>query len=653
MFHDHHACQPYRARPGNRRRRLARAILLAGILATSTIVAPVPSSWAQTGTLAAGSGSLAANQNVTRSPSDLPRARSQDAHLLGSRSFQIPVIVSQGADPNARIELLVVDGPSDPALTDHAALAWETAAAQPSTQTTPFSYTATSDGEYWFATRTVSGRGPASTIGSVMKVFVDTTPPMIDMVADADGDGNVRVDLSIEDATDPKQIQLRYTTDRVAKWVDVPTPDAGGTVIQPPGDWDKVAVHVTVVDAAGNRNAVQKIVGRPRVASQPIERYASAPVQRYDARPAPYRVGADRSHYQPAADRSADDLPPPASPEQISHGFDEADIAPPVPRGMEETRLVGPDKLPQTSPPTSTDMASSAKPVPPPRPAPRQRPATAAEAFKPIDAPSAVTEIADASASADRLEAPRTEESEGETIETPEGEIDRDSPSPAPYRANRISEETLRGRVPIRYSDSERFSLEYELEAVGVQGVDAIELYGSLDQGKTWSLWGRDPDKVSPFDIETRDQGVFGYRIVVVGQNGLASPRPLAGDPADILVVVDRDVPQARITGAKYGIGSEIGSLVIEYECDDVNLKDRPVALSFSRTPDGPWTTIAGGLTDQGRYAWPADPQLPRAFYLRIDVTDSAGNVGTHVLDQPIDAQGLAPRARIRGFRSM
>ena len=62
---------------------------------------------------------------------------------------------------------------------------------------------------------------------------------------------------------------------------------------------------------------------------------------------------------------------------------------------------------------------------------------------------------------------------------------------------------------------------------------------------------------------------------------------------------------------------------------------------------------MAAGLSNDGDYVWPADPQLPRQFYLRIDATDQAGNVGTFVLDRPINAQGLAPRARIRGFQSI
>jgi hypothetical protein len=208
-------------------------------------------------------------------------------------------------------------------------------------------------------------------------------------------------------------------------------------------------------------------------------------------------------------------------------------------------------------------------------------------------------------------------------------------------------------RAPIRHSDSERFSLDYELQAVGNLGVEAIELYGSVDGGESWELWGTDPDRISPFDIETKEEGLFSFRIVVVGRNGLASPRPQRGETPDIVVVVDKVKPQVRITAAQYGEGNRIGALVIRYECVDANLGPRPISLSFSDTTNGPWTTIAAGLRNDGDYVWPADPKLPRKIYLRIDCKDAAGNVGTYILDKPIDVQGLAPRAKIRGFQSL
>ena len=295
-------------------------------------------------------------------------------------------------------------------------------------------------------------------------------------------------------------------------------------------------------------------------------------------------------------------LPPPASPMQIGEGFGLNSSHASIPGGVAESKSAS-------------------------------EPRTVAEAMRPITEESAVAKLQQ-----EQIPAPK-----------PHAEVER-------YRSERASSlesKSAMQRAPVRFSDSERFSLEYELEAVGSQGVEAIELYGSLDHGRTWSLWGQDPNRSSPFDIETKGEGVFGFRIVVVGGNGLASPRPLAGESPDIFVVVDRTRPSIRITGARYGEGDRTGGLVIRYECNDTNLPRRPIGLAFSGSPDGPWTTIAAGLENTGEYVWRADPNLPRQLYLRIDGTDQAGNVGTYILDQPIDTQGLAPRARIRGFQPM
>ncbi|MEM6473997.1 MAG: hypothetical protein AAF802_30890, partial [Planctomycetota bacterium] len=229
--------------------------------------------------------------------------------------------------------------------------------------------------------------------------------------------------------------------------------------------------------------------------------------------------------------------------------------------------------------------------------------------------------------------------------------------SEANQRANRETQQRFdlaqldRG-IPFRYSDSNQFSLEYELEAIGELGAQAIELYGSLDGGETWERWGADRDGSSPFDIETKGEGVFAFRMVVLGNNGLSSPRPLSGDSPDIAVVVDQQLPQVKITSARYGRGDRTGSLIVEYECEDDHLMTRPIAISFSDSLEGPWTTIAAGLRNDGSYVWPADPQLPPRIFLRVDATDKAGNIGTYLLDQPIATGGLAPRARILGFRS-
>jgi hypothetical protein len=523
------------------------------------------------------------------------------------------------------------------------------------------------------------------------------------LVADADAAGRVSAQVSLDDSTPLRSIQLHYVTDAVRQWqsLDVKQMDTNGKLtFQPRESWQQMSLQAVVTDSAGHQRIVSKLLQRPRIAtltkshdvasqtaqyrttptdSQTLdvrtvattietteagqhEQSVDDPVERVAANP--YRSPALLNGYrgappQPSPNASSNGgvppslspmtkpfqpnqpptwqtglLPSPASPDEVTNGF----AGPIAPTATKKTG--GPQS--QTDGPTHRIGGN-----------PPGRPRTIADAMRPIsDKPTLLNE------SEKSLNGP---EKPSELIPTPEP-TERDSTAgrdaATPYATRKLSSpeydaQMWDGRVPTRYSDSFRFSLDYELEAVGANGAESIELWGSTDGGKSWERWGSDPDLASPFDIETKDEGIFGFRIVVLGRNGLTTPRPLSGETPDIVIVVDKEKPDVRITGASYGEGDRIGSLVIRYACTDPNLMQRPVTLAFSDTPSGPWTTIAAGLQNDGDYVWPADPHLPRRLYLRIDATDRAGNVGSYVLDQAIDAQGLAPRARIRGFQTL
>ena len=67
----------------------------------------------------------------------------------------------------------------------------------------------------------------------------------------------------------------------------------------------------------------------------------------------------------------------------------------------------------------------------------------------------------------------------------------------------------------------------------------AVNETNTVDGGRTWTKWGIDPDKASPFDVEVNRETVYGFRIVIVGKNGLATSTPQTGEAADIWVGVD------------------------------------------------------------------------------------------------------------------
>ncbi len=679
----------------------------------------------------------AAKTGALAQPGAQPNAPSAGCFFLNARSFTIPFTVDAAGSKPREVQLYASRGSSSP---------WQRVDGKPAT--TPlreFQFTGQEDGEFWFATRTIDSVGRAHPTGPIqpqLKVFVDTSKPEIVLEAEADASGRVDLKVTTRDAS-PLQMQLRYVTDTVRTWQQVPVAKlpADGMLHFTPGDsWEQLSLQFVATDSAKNQSIVSKLLSRPRLAESPHARLAatgekqggdvhsaqfrsdihptdslptaSDPVIRlaqnpgsgaaiggsvygndnrnvYSGNPASgyagnpisalqgglngYRGGApiaparpighqaipsdnqsgpaDNSVYGrrivPSATPNA--LPLPATREQISHGFGPPPTYPanrvigippqtltgeviPTPAGQPADDggfgLNGPQQsapLPETRPASP----ATAPPSPP-------RPRTPSEAMRPLS-PSRLT--------------PDELGGRVETIPAPAPQVD---PQTTKQTARRpVETDITSGRVPVRYSDSVRFSLEFEVEAIGSAGVESIELYGSTDGGQTWKYWGEDPDRISPFDIETKEEGVFGFRIVVVGRNGLTSPRPLPGETPDIAVVVDQIKPVVRISAAQYGEGDRIGSLVIGYECEDANLMQRPISLSFSDAVDGPWTTIAAGLRNEGHYVWPADPGLPRKLYLRIDAKDQAGNVGTYILDRPIDAQGLAPRARIRGFQPL
>ncbi len=192
-----------------------------------------------------------------------------------------------------------------------------------------------------------------------------------------------------------------------------------------------------------------------------------------------------------------------------------------------------------------------------------------------------------------------------------------------------------------------RFRLSYDINAIDPSGVGKVDLWMTEDQGRSWQLWGNDPDKTSPFPVEVKSEGLFGFRVVIHSRDGLSGVGPSSGDDADMWVRVDTRSPLAQIISVPYGRAKEVGRLVINYRVADPFLTLRPVRISYSRAPQGPWTIIEDNLRNEGRYLWKVDRAVPDRIFLRIEAMDQAGNTGTHILSQAIDVSGLVPRGTI------
>jgi len=197
------------------------------------------------------------------------------------------------------------------------------------------------------------------------------------------------------------------------------------------------------------------------------------------------------------------------------------------------------------------------------------------------------------------------------------------------------------------------FELLYDVASVGPSGVSQVEVWGTRDGGRTWRSFTLDNDNRSPVLVTVDEEGIYGFRVVGTSGAGLGDRPPQSGDPPEVVIGVDLSKPAARITATEQGTGLESGKLIISWQAGDAMLAARPVSLLFSESPGGPWTSIASGLENTGRYAWPIDNRLPQGIYLRLEVRDEAGNVGVFETSRSLVLDRLRPSVRIRDVRPL
>jgi len=542
-----------------------------------------------------------------------------------------------------------------------------------------FDFRAAAEGLYLFSVQTLDENGRAfPSPQPPMRILIDTTKPQVALRSDVNASGQVVVDVRINDEhlkTD--SVKLRYRTDQDTEWQEVAVTNivaAGqiyeGQVILELKNCREVGFVITVADEASNigEASTQYIMPRTAAAPQDIklasQRNGSndpttqgglAPTPGAIAWPTPSIVTTQPKYQatqQPANATavpmtSLQTMPPSNSTSALGLVTPSSTKTPTQQGGWSVSGQLASGGGLSLNPPQSVATNAPTSPV------------TSANSRL-----NALLEPSGIAPAIEELPAPRPEGSLPTKPIQPQF-VDKKIPptqTPAPAReplANRSTPNTSNfenemERSPVGqafHCNSRSFSLDYSLNAAAGSALADVELWGTEDGGSTWQKWGSDPDRQSPFDVQVANDGVFGFRMVIVSQNGKVSNRPKNGDSGDAWINVDINKPNAKITRAVYGDGHEAGMLVIDYTCTDDNLHDRPITLSYSETQSGPWVTVASALKNTGIYLWKADSNLPENIFLRLESVDKAGNVGTYALDLPINVHGLSPRGRIQGFR--
>ena len=183
-------------------------------------------------------------------------------------------------------------------------------------------------------------------------------------------------------------------------------------------------------------------------------------------------------------------------------------------------------------------------------------------------------------------------------------------------------------RTAPRYVNSKRISLNYEIKEEGPSGTSAVELWVTRD-GKAWDKHMEDASHQPPLTVEVTDEDVYGFTLVARSGVGLVDRRPRSGDAPQVWVEVDLHPPVVAFVDATVDPGPDTGKLTIAWKATDKNLGREPINLSYSKEPDGPWTPIAPNpQQNNGSYVWHMPAGIPYQFYIQVEATDKAGNVG-------------------------
>ncbi len=549
-------------------------------------------------------------------PPSRPQAAKVPLIYQKKRSFRIPFhIDAEGRARLKEIQLWV---------SEDSGFHWE-----PKSKTTPelgkFTFRTSHDGEFWFATRTVTLNDEYSppmdqTVEPSMKVVVDTLPPSIVLEPDGRRGSVAGVRWEVKDEhLDLKSLLLEYQVDGAKSWRTVPIRRSAllGAQRWDAGTADPLRVRASVADKAGNLVDAELVMAEGAAGESDF-------------------ANADAGAVPPAVERISD----PSSAIAAGPGFPAVQEDPGSASNASARAQAPKRTLARRPRATEAPSAAAARPSPTPyewqrgdetSTAGNQRPGGPATAGSFAALPPAFSNpfpVANSAGGANGFAGGGP------------------GASPAPGGVSAGGNRSM--LVP-----SPRFKLQYAIEDAGPDGPAVVELWLTQDGGRTWIRRGEDPDRVSPFDVDLSGEGTYGLSLVARSASGLGDQPPAPGDPPQTWVEVDTTPPSVQLYPPQIGTGPHTGKVAITWRASDLHLAPRSVALMWR--PDQPgsaWQPIIDTQENMGQYIWTVPPSFPARFHIRVEAVDSVGHRGgAETTDSaPVIVDRSRPRSRIIGL---
>ncbi len=190
------------------------------------------------------------------------------------------------------------------------------------------------------------------------------------------------------------------------------------------------------------------------------------------------------------------------------------------------------------------------------------------------------------------------------------------------------------------------FDIAYQVEDVGPSGVSEVDLFVTENNGGEWFRYDNDVDLQSPFQVDTRGEGTFGFAIRVRNGLGFSEPPPQPGERPGIVILVDQTPPHAELAQPKV-LADGQGRIHLTWQIADQNMSAEPVRLESAVSAAGPWTPLFDWQMDERSFEMPIQPGMPTTLHFRLLVRDTAGNVTIAQTTQPVLIDQQRPTARL------
>jgi len=203
--------------------------------------------------------------------------------------------------------------------------------------------------------------------------------------------------------------------------------------------------------------------------------------------------------------------------------------------------------------------------------------------------------------------------------------------------------------------NSRRISLNYEIRQKGKSGISTVDLFIFDYASRKWDKYEQSLPEKGPFTVEVPKEGTWGFTLIAHSGVGLGESPPKASDTPQVSIEVDETKPDVKIDiPPVVGSGADIGYLTINWKAiDNKPLGRQPVAIFYTEKIDGPWLPIKVNLENTGRYVWPMPDGLPFQFYVKVECTDRAGNVGSAITQETVKVDLVVPKISINAIEAI